>query len=94
MTLDLGEFDARVRSMPLPLLYAVGTGVALLALVILRFISNSLPAKSPPIFEGTPYIGGIMKFIKVGALGLCHLPPGKPRSSMMLDDFRCDIARK
>ncbi|CAK0784520.1 hypothetical protein CVIRNUC_007724 [Coccomyxa viridis] len=27
-------------------------------------ISNSLPAKSPPVFEGTPFIGGIMKFVK------------------------------
>ncbi len=68
MAFDLGEFDGSGRGLPLPLLYAVGTGIALLALVVLRVISNSLPAKSPPIFEGTPFIGGIMKFVKVHSL--------------------------
>ena len=65
MAVDLSDFDAGVRGLPLPLLYAVGTGIALLALIFLRIISNSLSAKSPPIFEGTPFVGGIMKFIKV-----------------------------
>lgn len=65
MAFDLGEIDAGLKRLPLPLLCAVGTGIALLALLVLRVISNSLPAKSPPIFEGTPFIGGIMKFVKV-----------------------------
>lgn len=65
MAVDLSDFDAGLRGLPLPLVYAVGTGIALLALIFLRLISNSLPAKSPPIFEGTPFVGGIMKFIKV-----------------------------
>ena len=65
MAVDLSDFDAGLRGLPLPLLYAVGTGIALLALIFLRLISNSLPAKSPPIFEGTPFVGGIIKFIKV-----------------------------
>ena len=65
MAFDLSQIDAGVRGLPLPLLYATATAIALLALVVLRFISNSLPAKSPPVFEGTPFIGGIMKFVKV-----------------------------
>ena len=65
MAFDLSQIDAGVRGLPLPLLYALVTAIALLALVVLRMISNSLPAKSPPVFEGTPFIGGIMKFVKV-----------------------------
>ena len=65
MAFDLSQIDAGVRGLPLPLLYALATAVSLLALLTLRIISNSLPAKSPPVFEGTPFIGGIMKFVKV-----------------------------
>ena len=65
MAFDLSQIDAGVRGLPLALLYALATAIALLALLVLRMISNSLPAKSPPVFEGTPFIGGIMKFVKV-----------------------------
>ena len=34
-------------------------------LVLLRLLVNFLPGKTPPIFEGIPYIGGILKFSKV-----------------------------
>ena len=68
MAFDLSQIDAGVRGLPLPLLYALATAIALLALLVLRMISNSLPAKSPPVFEGTPFVGGIMKFVKVWSL--------------------------
>lgn len=37
----------------------------LLACAVLRIIANSLPRQSPPVFEGIPFIGGLLKFIKV-----------------------------
>lgn len=37
----------------------------LLAFVVLRIIANSLPRQSPPVFEGIPFIGGLLKFMKV-----------------------------
>ncbi|EIE21542.1 sterol 14 desaturase [Coccomyxa subellipsoidea C-169] len=55
---DLSE----LRALPLPLLYVGATAIFLLAIATLRLISNSLPTKAPPIFEGLPFIGGIMKF--------------------------------
>lgn len=37
----------------------------LLLLVALRLLQNLLPGKAPPVFEGLPFIGGILKFSKV-----------------------------
>jgi hypothetical protein len=34
-------------------------------LVVLRLAINYLPGNTPPIFEGIPFIGGILKFLKV-----------------------------
>ena len=39
-----------------------------LLLIALRLIQNYLPGRKPPVFEGVPYIGGILKFSKVNAL--------------------------
>ncbi|KAK9908024.1 hypothetical protein WJX75_001750 [Coccomyxa subellipsoidea] len=51
-----------LRALPLPLLYVGATAIFLLAVSTLRLIGNSLPSKAPPVFEGLPFIGGIMKF--------------------------------
>lgn len=37
----------------------------LLVCSVLRLITNSLPSQSPPVFEGIPFVGGVVKFIQV-----------------------------
>jgi hypothetical protein len=39
--------------------------VGALLLLVLRLAVNYLPGKTPPVFEGIPFIGGILKFSKV-----------------------------
>lgn len=48
-----------------------------LLLIALRLIQNYLPGRTPPVFEGVPFVGGILKFSKVSALFMPHLssPP-------------------
>ena len=43
----------------------------LLACGILRIIANNLPRQAPPVFEGIPFIGGLLKFVKVMPLRIC-----------------------
>ncbi len=44
---------------------AAGTLLLLAGLVLIRLVSNALPGKLPPVFEGLPYVGGILKFAQV-----------------------------
>ena len=48
-------------------LLQVAAGILLLlaGLVLIRLVSNALPGKLPPVFEGLPYVGGILKFAQV-----------------------------
>ena len=48
-----------------PAAYAAFTLVVVFSVVALRLISNKLPSKAPPVFEGLPFIGGIIKFAQV-----------------------------
>ncbi len=48
-----------------PAAYAAFTLVVVLSVIALRLISNKLPSKAPPVFEGLPFIGGIIKFAQV-----------------------------
>lgn len=65
MGLDLGSLGESLSSVPLPVLYAGATALFLLAIGIGRLIGNSIPAKTPPVFEGLPFFGGILKFTSV-----------------------------
>lgn len=40
--------------------------VALAFAIVLRVVSNSFTGKYPPIYEGIPFVGGLLKFLKVG----------------------------
>jgi len=51
---------------PLPLAAAVAS-VAVSVLILLRLASNNLTGNAPPVMEGIPFIGGLLKFIKVRA---------------------------
>ena len=55
-------------------------GVALLACVCLavagRVVTNTvLNGSAPPVFEGLPYIGGILKFARVRGRPGARIPP-------------------
>ena len=53
----LGSFGAAQLS--------VAVGAALAALVVFRLLQNRLHGKYPPVFEGVPFIGGLLKFAGV-----------------------------
>ncbi len=48
-------------------LAVVGALLGLVALIAARVMQNLLPSGRPPVFEGIPFIGGILKFSKVGS---------------------------
>ena len=59
----LHELPFAVRCIVLP------TAV-LLACAVLRIVANSLPRQAPPVFEGIPFVGGLLKFMKVTSYGM------------------------
>ncbi len=52
-------------SLPAPALYAASALIVVASAVVLRLLFNSLHGKTPPVFEGVPYIGGLLKFAAV-----------------------------
>jgi sterol 14-demethylase len=48
-----------------PLMLVGCTLAALAVLVIVRLLSNSMQSSRPPVFEGLPFVGGLMKFAGV-----------------------------
>lgn len=62
--MELTAFSEGLGALPPAALYVVGTLVFLLAVALLRFTSNHLNAKAPPVFEGIPFVGGIIKFVQ------------------------------
>ena len=81
---------AQFQALPLPQQIVVGTVIAVATLVIGRFLHNTLfnsLARRPPIFEGVPYVGGLIKFAWVsgGVAG---------SSSNLLQAFFSDTYRR
>ena len=64
---DASNLAEGLQALPLPLLVASATGVVLLALIALRVLGNTFHGKAPPVEEGLPFIGGLIKFSKVRA---------------------------
>jgi hypothetical protein len=62
--MDVAAFTEGLAALPLAALVAVGTSVFLLAVVVLRAAGNHLNTKAPPVFEGVPFVGGIIKFVQ------------------------------
>ena len=56
---------ATLSALPLPQLIAVSVVVVLLAAIVARVLSNTFNGKAPPIDEGIPFVGGLIKFSKV-----------------------------
>lgn len=51
-----------------PLALAITTVAAVVALTVIRFLSNTFHGSKPPIFEGIPFVGGLMKFAGVSVV--------------------------
>lgn len=51
-------------------LAALASVATLVTLVVLRLAQNMMPSGKPPILEGIPYVGGLLKFSKVRTMGL------------------------
>ena len=66
---DIISLAEGLQALPLPLQLAVGVVVLLLTLLVGRVLSNALPGKAPPVDEGIPFVGGLIKFSKVRGLG-------------------------
>jgi hypothetical protein len=54
-----------LQHLPLPALLAAAAVVVGLSLVILRILTNTFNGKAPPVDEGIPFVGGLIKFSKV-----------------------------
>jgi sterol 14alpha-demethylase len=68
----LGGIDAAVSDMPRPLVLLVAIASLLGMLIFTRYLVRLTAKRAPPTFEGIPFIGGILKFAKVGMLLLHH----------------------
>lgn len=53
-----------LQHLPLSALLAAATVVVGLSLVILRILTNTFNGKAPPVDEGIPFVGGLIKFSK------------------------------
>ncbi|MEW5310686.1 MAG: hypothetical protein WDW38_002458 [Sanguina aurantia] len=51
-------------NMPTPYMVLAACVVVSATLILGRLLANALPGKQPPILEGIPYIGGLLKFVK------------------------------
>jgi hypothetical protein len=65
-----GGMDAAFSDMPRPLVALVAIASLLGMLVFTRYLVRLTAKQAPPTFEGLPFIGGILKFAKVGLLPL------------------------
>lgn len=60
-----GGLNTTFANMRKPLVALVAISAILGMLVFTRFLVQSIANKAPPVFEGVPFIGGILKFAKV-----------------------------
>ena len=65
MPVDIVALTEGLQALPLPQLIAVATGVVVLAALVMRILSNTFHGKAPPVDEGIPFVGGLIKFSKV-----------------------------
>lgn len=61
------ELPQALAEVPLGVLIALSVVLLFCVLILARVISNTLlRGNAPPVFEGVPFIGGMLKFGKVG----------------------------
>lgn len=61
----LGSAVEALLSSPLSAVITLAAAVA--ALAVIRILANTFHGSKPPIFEGIPFVGGLMKFAGVSA---------------------------
>lgn len=60
-----GTSDDFFARLPKPLVALVALASILGLLAFSRMVVQMTATKAPPVFEGVPFIGGILKFVKV-----------------------------
>lgn len=65
ITMVLGAAVEAMVSSPLALV--ITAAAAVVALAVIRVLANTFHGSKPPIFEGIPFVGGLMKFAGVSA---------------------------
>ena len=65
------EISAFFHDLPLIVKCVIVPSAFMVACSILRLVSNYLPSQRPPVFEGIPFIGGVLKFVQVMQLLKC-----------------------
>ena len=93
MPVDILALSEGLQDLPLPQLIAVATGVVLLAALVMRVLTNKFNGKAPPIDEGIPFVGGLIKFSKVSLIFcsscFCSRPSHSPTPSSPVPSITC-----
>lgn len=63
--MDVSSVVQSLQQLPLPALVAVSVLLLVGGLVVLRVLSNTFHGRAPPVDEGIPFVGGLIKFSKV-----------------------------
>ena len=77
--MDLPAASLAFQALPLGAQIAAGAAALLLGLIVLRVLQNKFPGRAPPVEEGIPFIGGLIKFSKVRG---APWPPPPPLPSV------------
>ena len=65
MSTPAPEISAFFYDLPLVVKCVIVPSAFLVACSVLRLVTNCLPSQRPPVFEGIPFIGGLLKFVQV-----------------------------
>lgn len=63
--IDTSSLLAAFHALPLAAQIGASAGLIFVGLVLLRLLSNIFHGKAPPVDEGVPFVGGLIKFSKV-----------------------------
>jgi len=65
MALSVAAFPAGLQELPLPFLFVLATALVALTATAVRIVTNTFHGNAPPVDEGLPFFGGLIKFSKV-----------------------------
>jgi sterol 14-demethylase len=65
MSADLAAAVAALQELPLHVRLGGAVVALLVGAIVLRLLSNTFHGRAPPVAEGVPFIGGLIKFSKV-----------------------------
>lgn len=61
---DVAGLVEGLEGVPMAYLFAAGMGLIAATMLVLRVFANALRGKAPPVDEGIPFVGGLIKFSK------------------------------